>query len=422
MGSTVVSIGFVDMGFLREATFAPAKDPTATAPLHWVGFEASAYCVAKTAVIASMMEIGEEVDSLLQVWFSAGWMKATLQAFRRGLSRLLSGDSKILEATHPDVEALLLHWQSCGTVSLATARSGWLEKSTDLTYWRLIGNFKDSNDRMALCSYSLTGQLLDADVGSVVMFSLPYGYMGKLTRNESVFTTISLRNLMNERQSSTDVVEAVAKYLRKGIQKISILIKDGLLLVDVRLQAVEPSNKAVIASISAMNPYNISWSNVPDYFEPRDFHEMASACSGASTLHHSYSMNWPRAVYGASVADYYLPSSINGLTDISFLNGTVNRIATLMQPVYTSIGASKLLLLPPIDDSRNIVDSMMFVHYRRYWKEAFFSYAVMRDVEKQVHEVGFPFYNIFSRTNSSVFYTFTYDPELAMTGTDTSGF
>ncbi len=37
----------------------------------------------------------------------------------------------------------------------------------------------------------------------------------------------------------------------------------------------------------------MSWSNVPDYMHPDDFHAVARACSGtAETVHFMHSMNW----------------------------------------------------------------------------------------------------------------------------------
>jgi hypothetical protein len=46
-----------------------------------------------------------------------------------------------------------------------------------------IANFKRKEDLMAMCSYVISGQLLDADVGSVVMFALPKG-AGEKAHNE----------------------------------------------------------------------------------------------------------------------------------------------------------------------------------------------------------------------------------------------
>jgi hypothetical protein len=37
----------------------------------------------------------------------------------------------------------------------------------------------------------------------------------------------------------------------------------------------------------------MSWSNVPDYMHPDDFHAVARACSGtAETVHFMHTMNW----------------------------------------------------------------------------------------------------------------------------------
>jgi hypothetical protein len=105
----------------------------------------------------------------LQVWYSAAWSSATLAAFRAALSDLLSPQGPQLPAT---VLAFLQHWQLHDNVPLAASRQQWLETMKG-DHADEIGNFKELEDRMAMCSYVLTGQLLEADVGSVVMFSLP---------------------------------------------------------------------------------------------------------------------------------------------------------------------------------------------------------------------------------------------------------
>ena len=68
-GTCSVSIGFVDLAFLREAEFDPSYDGTGVT--RWVGYEASPYCVAKSIVIATMLLQRAPVDAVLQVWYSA---------------------------------------------------------------------------------------------------------------------------------------------------------------------------------------------------------------------------------------------------------------------------------------------------------------------------------------------------------------
>jgi hypothetical protein len=61
----------------------------------------------------------------------------------------------------------------------------------------------------------------------------------------------------------------------------------------VRLAAVEPGAAATIAAIRSLQPYTMSWSNVPDYMEPAAFHRLARAVSDevAGTVHFMHSMN-----------------------------------------------------------------------------------------------------------------------------------
>lgn len=68
------------------------------------------------------------------------------------------------------LQALLRHWQA-EEVSLAKARKLWFRGQT--TSNCNMGSFKAKGDRMALCAYAITGQLLEAEVGSVVMFAVP---------------------------------------------------------------------------------------------------------------------------------------------------------------------------------------------------------------------------------------------------------
>lgn len=57
-------------------------------------------------------------------------------------------------------------------------------------------------------------------------------------------------------------------------------------------------------------PYTMSWSNVPDYYHPKTFLEMARQCSALvdadnedATVHGFYSMNWVQQTFGAHIFD-----------------------------------------------------------------------------------------------------------------------
>lgn len=76
--------------------------------------------------------------------------------------------------------------------------------------------------------------------------------------------------------------------------------------MQARLGVISPGAKDVLAAIRALHPATITWSNVPDYFLPAEFHALSRACSGPGTQHVMYSMNWIRDVKGAFHVDYSL--------------------------------------------------------------------------------------------------------------------
>jgi hypothetical protein len=259
-----VSIGFVDLGFLREAVFVPQRGAGTT---RWVGYEASPYCVAKSIVIATMLQHRAPVDAVLQVWYSAAWSSATLAAFRSAVKCALD-EKQFAASTHLDVLALLAHWLK-SNVTLHASRQEWMRCTTGAL--RSIGNFKVAADRDALAAYLLTGQVLDGDVGSVVMFAFPDGYGGHLAFDHSMFHSIGLEKLKEARDETPDIVAAAAHHFRQvrlchrtwctcvrrypvscphltlvthqGISKMIEWVSKGHVTIDLRVCAVEPSDK-----------------------------------------------------------------------------------------------------------------------------------------------------------------------------------
>ncbi len=380
-GTTIVSVGFVDLGVLQEATLCTNVSDSA-GPVRWVGYEASAYCVAKTAVIISMLHASVPVDSVLQVWYSAAWNLRTLIDFRQAVSRVLDGKT-LTGAAHPDVLGFLLMWKSA-EVSLSDARSKWLFCSRDLIKWRDIGNFKRAADRKALCAYSLCGQLLDATTGSVAMFVLPSGF--KYCIDQRVCECISFRHIAKRchapvQGESPNVMEAIVAHLQEGIAKLHRWVHSGQVVVDVRVGALDPANPATLASIAALNPLLITWSNVCDYFQPNDFHRVARACSGPKTVHHAYSMNWYGCVKGAKVLDL-MADGVDPAVLITLFKKAKDAVKTTYHANYS--GSKDLLVHPPVDDPRNVIDCALYQKWHADFVEAFFALALLDDPKKQV--------------------------------------
>lgn len=89
-GTSHVSVGFTDLGMFHTVGFA--EECTQNKPLSWIGYEASSYCVAKTAIIVAMIEIGASADEIMQVWYSAAWSCETLKLFRAAINYLLESE------------------------------------------------------------------------------------------------------------------------------------------------------------------------------------------------------------------------------------------------------------------------------------------------------------------------------------------
>lgn len=58
-----------------------------------------------------------------------------------------------------------------------------------------------------------------------------------------------------------------------------------------------------INEICEKNPYAITWSNVPDFIHPNEFHAIAKQMSSEDTVHYMHSCNWTTRVYGTDIFD-----------------------------------------------------------------------------------------------------------------------
>ena len=404
--STHVAVGFVDLGSLREGIFPP--DIT---NFKWVGYEASPYAAAKTLVVAEMLKSNAPVDDIIQVWYSAAWSKSAEVYFRKAVAKLIEGQSYTAEELYsspalrsPKVMALLRHWL-LHSVSLEKARADWLE------YPILndeIVNFLKMEDRLALSTFILTGQLLEADVGSITMFSIPSHEKVQRALREYFMYCIDERALFEERKRNSDIIAAAVACLRTSISRLRTLINQREVTVVIHHQSLSLENHDLLSSISSLNPLSISWSNVCDYFSPKDFHKMARACSSNETIHFAYSMNWPMFVKGAGVIDFETGDKNHKL----FLKKMIIGARLAIHEYNKSLSAEELMLDPPITNVRNLAEFMLYMQHYEGWVRWFFSNVnpcKILNVEKKT-------WRYISRVNSTVFFAYTYNPDIDIVG------
>ena len=87
----------------------------------------------------------------------------------------------------------------------------------------------------------------------------------------------------------------------------------------------------------------MSWSNIVDYCEYKDFHRLSQSCSctnqenASATVHYVYSMNGSSRIKGAFVLDY----------------GDA-KVRALIQKQYEDLGVTDLVLCPPNGNPMNV--------------------------------------------------------------------
>ena len=117
-------------------------------------------------------------------------------------------------------------------------------------------------------------------------------------------------------------------------------------------------------------------------------------------------MNWPLNVKGSKVldmmADGQEPEAIATILE------TAN---TAVKVTYDVFKWNKFLCFPPVDDPRNVIDAALAQHFHADYVKAFFESARL-DRPEQVIIVEPPVYHALTRANSTVAFTFTYDPEI----------
>jgi hypothetical protein len=269
LGTTHVAVGFVDLGVLQWATLKPGNKGQTGAPLSFVGVEMCAFNVAKTLVIARLLEkdSGAAPHDILQVWYSATWSDRAHRCFRRALTYVLerSRKSGSMHAITSEVNIYLVHWQR-HDVTVAKARSEWILGGESSLIG--AGNWKRLADRLALCRYLITGDLAGGGPHGSVMFSHPPEAKAERERGESALTTVSFHSLM-KRFSETvrastdgqevDVVGTATALIKEGVTRLMEHVRQGrLVITSLRHAVMAPSAHALLEELSAYRPWTVS--------------------------------------------------------------------------------------------------------------------------------------------------------------------
>eukprot|EP00808_Paulinella_micropora_P005261 g47494.t1 len=373
LGTVHVAIGFVDLGLLQHAHLTPATEKTSEdEPLRWIGYEANAFNVAKTLVIARMLkQAGAGPKPVLQVWYSSTWDADTMRAFRDALTYILEKkppqDKEVLE--------WLEHWNTHRDVTLQTARQGWLAGFRP--HNQKIGCWKKKADRLALAQYVLTGELAGGGpYGSVTMFSVPSRLHVQRPPMQNALATLRFDELIKlhmhmakMRKQKTgeewNVISSATAMLLHGMQQLLENVQNKKIVIEGVHHAKVTPDSPLLKEIAALNPWTVSWSDIVDGVSAKDFHKMAHALGrkgGEDTLHFGYSLKWLTEVKGAALIDYQDPRVRQPCLDAG---------RQLTADTYELMRAEDYLLLPPTGGPLVVAGIALEYAYFMHWAKWF---------------------------------------------------
>jgi len=174
------------------------------------------------------------------------------KSFRQlqGLPSAVATGPAAMTNSEPVQRPYLLHWASAADVPLPEARHKWL-KARNAAKYTEMADFKRHEDRMAVCSYTLTGDMLGegqrAEVGSLAMWSVPQG-SPPLEDGESVLQSVDI-NALAGRALKGDVMQELSSLATQQLKQVRGWLCEGKIVeVDLRCAFVESGAPVVKGS------------------------------------------------------------------------------------------------------------------------------------------------------------------------------
>eukprot|EP01080_Neovahlkampfia_damariscottae_P004651 gene4651-8224_t len=384
-GKTIVSIGFVDLSLFLNFNMQYELN----IPVKFVGYDGSLFSVVKTKILIQMIDMKCSEESIVHVWFSSGWSLETKKSFDTAIGNLLKRSD-----LPNDQKDLLLKWKK-ETYTRKESQQLWKDHhSPSGILCDGVHNLIQQKDRVDYCEYWATGEILKENIkiGSTIMFS-KYPLGSDTAREESVFGLIELLQLKFE--NNTTFLRAVENHLVSSVKNLKSMISSNKLQLEVHMGFIDINNAQLMKEIKNLNPYTMTWSNVPDYLNPRDFFTIAKKCSSRETIHLFWSMNWIQLMYGVNINDYP-PKMRNEMLKLS--KDSISKQNILPKFLRSAV------ISHPVNLGNQLV---AFQFYKDYLKNF---YSKSPD-EVHVHEQTYPIYNPFAHTPTEIYSAFSFDEQ-----------
>ncbi|KAL4145802.1 hypothetical protein PRNP1_011678 [Phytophthora ramorum] len=231
-------------------------------------------------------------------------------------------------------------------------------------------------------------------VGSLTMWNVPDGsppLEADIALNAVDFMKLleDCKERETKQKNSTEklsVVDLFVIHTVKNLLRLRGLMLANKLTIQVHYGVVKAvrgdppynhENQELLERIATMRPDTISWSNVLDYFLPKDFHDLARRCSTyGGCVHYGYSMNWSTQVFGASIIDYGVgdnKQAIDAIIDsaLGFSSELMGLSLLSSVTMFKVTGLDKLLYLPFREHPLNSTGYVLAQMFNEEWIEHF---------------------------------------------------
>ncbi|KAJ9468496.1 Stress-induced-phosphoprotein 1 [Diplonema papillatum] len=302
---------------LLVALLATVVYADAASVLEIIGYESNAYAIAKSAVIAQMLESEVPLEHIIQVWFSSGWLRETEFSFKQACLKLCQ-DAGGYEKDDPkqqklpyEAKVIVQIWSGSATISRQTSLSQWREAHSKQDLGFLAANLRHTHDRVDYCHYFLTGELLGCDVGSITMFT-NYSEIQSMVTSESLLQAIPLVNLHTAYNNDGTLFPTVVELLRRRMHVLRLRLKKKRLRFSFRTSPVpsdgtplsDPSVAASLAEVKSMRATHFYWGCVLDRLTSSEMHDLVDRCGAKHCKNYAQTLQWNTATFGTHLLDY----------------------------------------------------------------------------------------------------------------------
>jgi hypothetical protein len=439
LGTTHIALGFNDLQILlhhvdEQSTTTDESQLTSTmlnhsTPMNFIGYDRSTYSIAKTLVIAHMLrQQSVTPHHIVEAWYSSTWNYETFMLFRYACITLLNDNAYIDQQqssqsypknTLEEIRKYLHYWAfDAIPISSNDAILRWLYESCGHGHvYTQTCSFHRLLDRTALLQYFTTGEFgsnmnkskvtpITEMVGSLAMWNVPaWAPNDNKTDQHRVNNTVLLQSILDEiKDNETDItiVDAMYNIKIRQIAKLQQLVQSEQIKIDIRYGDVQPLHRGnihLIDEIRDAHATTMSWSNLMDYLELTDFHELAQYWSSNATTHYGYTMNWPTICFGTSISDYRTRKERKEIL-FDTLKASVKNA--------NKSGARQLITVPTFEHTEDQTGDLLGQRLRPVWVDYFRDQAIEVNASLNIVKDEMQLYSPILRTNRSIYLTWTY--------------